>query len=174
MTCDTLAMPYTRWIFSIQLKGPLIYLSSQPRHYYRFIHFLWNCLGISPTTLIINRNDTYLMQSYTQCLMAECFRKTLTTAWWSLNLLLIQNCCTISHIHAHGSSSLGPLANPPRTKWPPFRRRYIFATEHFCIVSKFHLSVFLRVLLTITDHWFREWLVAESKLTRFTDAYMWH
>ena len=45
------------------------------------------------------------------------------------------------------------------TKWPPFRRRY-FQT-HFCeqfffvFRFKFHISLFLRVQLTITQHWFR-------------------
>ena len=52
------------------------------------------------------------------------------------------------------------------TKWTPFRRRY-FQTHFielkvlYFFVSKFHWSLFLRVQLTITQHWFREWLGAE-------------
>ena len=54
----------------------------------------------------------------------------------------------------------------PWTKWPPFRRRYfeinLFSgMKSFIFWLKFHLSLFLRVQLTISQHWFRYWLGAE-------------
>ena len=39
--------------------------------------------------------------------------------------------------------------------------RCIFVNEKFSILLKFHWSLFLRVRLTITQHWYRYWLGAE-------------
>ena len=39
--------------------------------------------------------------------------------------------------------------------------RCICVNEKFCFLIKFHWSLFLRVQLTITQHWFRQWLGAE-------------
>ena len=54
--------------------------------------------------------------------------------------------------------------------------------KSFVFWLKFHQSLFLRVQLTIIQHWFRQWLGAElvtshylnQWLTWFTDAYMRH
>ena len=39
--------------------------------------------------------------------------------------------------------------------------RCIFVNEKFCILIKFHWILFLRVQLTLRQHWFRWWLRAE-------------
>ena len=50
-------------------------------------------------------------------------------------------------------------SSPRWTKWPPFSQK-IFSDafswmKSFVFLLKFHLSLFLRVQLTITQHWFR-------------------
>ena len=56
--------------------------------------------------------------------------------------------------------------------------RCIFVNDFFLFWCKFHRSLFLRVELRMSQHWFKWWLGAEQApepmLTQFINAYMWH
>ena len=58
----------------------------------------------------------------------------------------------------------------------------VFLNQNMWIRLIFHVSLFLRVQLAISQYWFRQWfgavgdkpLLPESMLTQFTDAYRRH
>ena len=84
------------------------------------------------------------------------FETKLTTL---VNMQGLTDSVSLEDDHKNDRNSRGHHCTPhpptPTTKWWPFRRRHFSWMRSFVIWLKFHWSVFIRVQLTITLHWFR-------------------
>ena len=96
--------------------------------------------------------------------IADLLRETLRAFTWysNTNPLYFSNVCIIN------SSLLDKMAAISQTI---FSDAFSWMKSFWCWL-RFHWSLFLRVKLTINQHWFR--YLSEPMLTRFSDAYMRH
>ena len=61
---------------------------------------------------------------------------------------------------------MGILTHFPLTKWPPFLKAFS-GMKILEFRFKFHWKFFLKVQLTISQHWFRQWLGTEQVTSHY-------
>ena len=136
------------------------------RYVHTCAHFCYKMVHCMVLNIERQKSRSTLVQVVACCLTAP-------SHWLNSYGLIISEVCWHSpegNLTGYAQVSIPDLSfeivnsPPPKQNGRDFADvifRCIFLMKNFVVWLKFHWSIFLRVRLTITQHWFRQWLGAE-------------